>query len=105
MLIPLSHTSQGQRTLFHCFQGERKGEGNINVREKHQLFASHMRPERESNLQPRYVPRLNQTDKLSVTGRHCNQATLARAKVLLFYIESFIHFLSAFPSLDEYFPI
>ena len=35
---------------------ERKGGRNIDVREKHQLVASHMHPNRGSNPQPRYMP-------------------------------------------------
>ena len=35
---------------------DRDSEGNIDVREKHQSVVSHMRPDQESNLQPRYMP-------------------------------------------------
>ena len=34
----------------------REREGNINVREKYQLVASHMCPDQGSNPQPRYMP-------------------------------------------------
>ena len=37
---------------------ERERKRDINVREKHRLTVSRPRPDRESNLQPMYVPQL-----------------------------------------------
>ena len=43
--------------LTDFIYGENKGgERDIDVREKHQLVASHTFPVQELNLQPRYVP-------------------------------------------------
>ena len=53
-------TSSPPRTFFHCFlrerererERERKGERNIDEKERHQLVASCMYPDGESNPQP-----------------------------------------------------
>ena len=59
--------------LTDFIYGENKGgERDIDVREKHQLVASHTFPVQELNLQPRYVPWLGIKPATFLCMRRCS---------------------------------
>ena len=75
----------------------RERERNIDVREKHQLVASHTCPDQGLNSQPTYLCiywlihvcalTRNQTHSLGILEGHSNQLSyLARAYLILFHI-------------------
>ena len=70
----------------------RKRKWHIHVREKHHSVASHMCPDRGSNLQPRYVPWLGIEPPAFwwVGNAPTNWAALARARCNLLFFNYFI---------------